>query len=886
MSAVGPLVAREFSPVARPDEQLLILAVDLGRNNLHEGITAYVDGADLLVPLFALCEVLEMPVEGSVEEGTAKGWFRDPSRRFVLDLGRRLLAIDGREMNAEWERLEQHEDDIYVPLSAFRVWFDLEIEPQLRMSRLFLAEGQGLAIEQRRERDRRWRAHERMRTSAESQESPVPYRAPWLSWPTIDLTVGGDLSPDGVATRVGMIAQGALLRGDARLLLNVRRYDDGRSDSDLRFRLQRRFDEQDTPEWSVGDLFVNAVPGALPVMEGAGLSFGNWDETDVQDVLSTSLRGEAMGGWDVELYRDEELLDFVRVGEDNVYRFDSVALAPGLNVFRIVLYGPDGQRQEELRKVLVGDGALPSGSRLWRAYWLWPRRSVFDIDPQALGPESPPILGLGHAHALSARWSITTDLIAADPLGDHDALLSLRLRGGFSGLFSETQLLLDDAGRHGARAAVQLVGDRNDAFVEMQRSAGLWSPARDPRYAGEIVDQAVRARWNSRWLRGWPLAIEFTQQRLVISEAAERQRRRIARMRIARSWRGLDSALLYEISEEGASLLQRRINGLLSYRKSRWDIGGQWSFDVSPRRELRTVQFGVGWTGQSGLRLRSSFVRQRSGFSATADWSDRLELGVGWRTSRLSFGLSAVHGRGQGDRIAFSMSTSLQRSHSGWRADSRPGASTAAVEARVFLDADGDGAYDSGETPLQGVTFSSGFGQQAIQSDADGWVRLGRLPANQSVSIRLRGDTLGDPFRFPIYESRVVKLPPGTVIKLDYPVAVSSEIDGMVYLETSAGRREASNVVLEATSAEGRVWRATTAFDGAYLFERLPPGVYRLRVATDQLQRLGLCAPAERSVPLGQGGEGDVATVDWVLRKRSAADPRGGEEFCRAVPKD
>jgi hypothetical protein len=884
MLAVFPLAASEFDPVVRPEEQLLILAVDLGRGNIHEGITVYVDGGDLLVPLLMLCEVLEIPVEGSVEEGVAKGWFRDPSRGFVLDMGRRLLAVEGREMSAEWGRLERHEDDIYVPLSAFKLWFDLEIEPQLRMSRLLLPEGQGLAVELRRERDRRWRSHERTRTGVLPREEPMPYRAPWLEWPTIDLSFGGDLSSDGAAMRADMVAQGAMLRSEARLSLNARLYDDGRSDTDLRLRFQRRFDNVDSLGWSVGDLFVNAIPAALPVMEGAGFSLGNWDESDVQGLLSTALRGDALSGWDVELYRDDELLDFVRVGDDNVYRFEAVPLVPGLNVFRIVLYGPDGQRQEDLRKVLVGEGALPAGSRRWRAYWLWPRKRVFDIGATRSEQDVPPIFGLGYTHALSTHWGVAADLIAADPLDDHETLLSLRLRGGFSGVLSEAQLLVDGAGRRGSRAALQLIGERSDAVIEMQRSSGIWSPARDPRYAGEIVDEAIRARLNSRWVRGWPITIDVSQQKFAASGAKDQWRRRVASMRIARSWLGWDTAMQYELSQDGGSILQRRINGILSYRKSGWDIGGQWSFDVSPQRLLRIVQFGAGWTGQSGLRLRSSLIRQRNGSSATDEWRDRVEVGMGLRTSRWSFGISGAHGRNEGNRFAFTMSTSLQRTHSGWRADSRPGAATATVEARVFLDADGDGIYDSGEVPLQGVTFSSGFGQQAINSDVEGWARLERLPANQPVSIRLRGETLGDPFRFPLHESRVVKLPPGAVIRLDYPVVVSSEIDGMVYLETSVGRREASNVALEAISADGRVFRTSTAFDGAYLFERLPPGSYTLRVASDQLQRLGLCAPGDRSVSLAHDDEGHVATVDLVLRKRGSADAGSEKDACQ-VPR-
>ncbi len=56
---------------------MLIIGVSLGTHVLHDGLVAFWDGERVFVPLLELCQTLGIPVEGSVEEGIAEGWFRE-----------------------------------------------------------------------------------------------------------------------------------------------------------------------------------------------------------------------------------------------------------------------------------------------------------------------------------------------------------------------------------------------------------------------------------------------------------------------------------------------------------------------------------------------------------------------------------------------------------------------------------------------------------------------------------------------------------------------------------------------------------------------------------------------------------------------------------------
>ncbi len=65
------------------------------------------------------------------------------------------------------------------------------------------------------------------------------------------------------------------------------------------------------------------------------------------------------------------------------------------------------------------------------------------------------------------------------------------------------------------------------------------------------------------------------------------------------------------------------------------------------------------------------------------------------------------------------------------------------------------------------------------------------------------------------------------------------------------------------------VQEVSSAFDGFYLFERVLPGRYTLRVNPDQLARLHLASPGEREITLGSGEV--VSGVDLVITEAAAS---------------
>jgi hypothetical protein len=141
----------------------------------------------------------------------------------------------------------------------------------------------------------------------------------------------------------------------------------------------------------------------------------------------------------------------------------------------------------------------------------------------------------------------------------------------------------------------------------------------------------------------------------------------------------------------------------------------------------------------------------------------------------------------------------------------------------------------------------------------------------QHVDITVDAQTLEDPYWAP--ERKGVRLVPrpGHVAELDFPVVLTSEIDGTVYLQGKTDRRGLGSVTLELVGAQGQIVSSIqSSADGYYIVPAVLQGSYILRVSPGQRLQLGLSDPGGRAITIAPDGK-FVNGVDFVLSKTLAA---------------
>jgi hypothetical protein len=109
-----------------------------------------------------------------------------------------------------------------------------------------------------------------------------------------------------------------------------------------------------------------------------------------------------------------------------------------------------------------------------------------------------------------------------------------------------------------------------------------------------------------------------------------------------------------------------------------------------------------------------------------------------------------------------------------WHAQARPLASSGALSARVFLDADGSGSMDGTETALPGAGFLLNGSSRPGRTDAAGTVFLSDLPAYQEVGVTVATATLEDPYSKPASAGIRLVPRPGKVAVLEFPIVIAA----------------------------------------------------------------------------------------------------------------
>jgi hypothetical protein len=191
---------------------------------------------------------------------------------------------------------------------------------------------------------------------------------------------------------------------------------------------------------------------------------------------------------------------------------------------------------------------------------------------------------------------------------------------------------------------------------------------------------------------------------------------------------------------------------------------------------------------------------------------------------------------------------------------SGPSLERAGISGRVFLDGNGDGRWQPGEQPINGVRVRAGF--VTTLSDSSGRYRIWDLPAFEPVLVAVDTTTLESPLWIPAYGSVSVETGPNRFRSLDIPIVPGGVIEGRVVRQTvdSTVAIPGARLLLR-RHGSSQTARLITFSDGGFYLIGVKPGEYELSVEPSVLARLGLSAwPIAFSVP----SSADGATVDGL----------------------
>ncbi len=855
------------------DDDFLLLKMTLGKHEFVNEIRGYQTDRGVCLDLGDVIQSLDLPVRLDKKSRRATGWLFSEDQTFTIDrdsnrvqnvnVGTAPVADDIHDTPEGW----------CVRVEALSKWFGIGLKTDLFNAAIRIDETAKLpfieALE-RRSRAARLRTKKKSFDLAEYPRADAEYRM-WRT-PSVDVNMrarfsggsnasGRELRYEALAAgEIGKVSYTARLASDRNLEPATLRVTGYRNDPDGNL-----LGPLKATRVAGGDVELNAGQLTGQSVVGRGVFVGNQPIGRSSRFSTTTLRGALPSGWDAELYRNGQLIAFQGEKGDGRYEFEEIDLYFGRNDFEIVLYGPQGQIRRIREEVPVGQRMIEPGKTYYWAGILQQNRDLISIGAPRLSDADS-----GHW-----RWGVGVERGLDDRTSAALGYQSF-VNDGKRRQFVEANLQRTFGAMHVLLAGAHELGA---GFVAEANALGRVGPVNLAAYttwvSGEFNSEftggnlAFRAglRADTSLKLGsftLPLQAGFNHLRRdggrTVNEWFIGSSARVLGTLVRAELRGNAQGGLEDEPEDDGTRLRllasRRLFGLSMRAGADFFLDGpdkglhSARLDTGKRLDDRSdINFEIEYDGvDKDTEFALGYTRDFERFSLRTDASYRTDGALGLNVAlAFSLGPNPVNG---GIRV-----TDTRLAQNGQAA------------VTVFRDDDGDGRMSPGEEPLKDVMIEAGLRFDDAVTAENGKAVVDGLRPFQPVLVGVDEASLEDPFLVPAVKGVVVVPRPGVITHVELAISPSGEVEGTIL---SPNGTEQPGVELELLDANGKVVAATISeFDGFFLFERVPYGRYRLRVAADAARKLAVRSAIEQPVAIGR--DADIARLG-AIKLRTGGD--------------
>lgn len=875
LAILAPAQAAEVS-----EDNLLLLDWVVEEQLLASSVTAYSMGDQVVVPLAEAAAALEFPIAVDAAAGTANGWFIRPERSFALDVGRGAVEVAGRRESFPEGTVLVHGNDILVDIDALSRWLPVDLRLHRSSLSVEVLPRETLPMQERQAR----RQDGRLAANIGPATLPVletPYHG--LGMPAADVGLGYSVRRDqeGGKAMTGL-SYSALISGDlawmdSRLYLGGSRDDTlsnarfSMSRSNLGLPLGLRYVE-------IGDIVPALVPGLNNSrnVERGLLIQGGGSVTGRDDLIGTdfmNISGDALQGWDVELFQNGMRVGFQTVGADGRYNFRNIEPLGGENEFELVFYGPAGERRTE--KLTRYGGLMPDqpGSVRYQLSVSQKSRQLYEGEEVFRLQQSDPgstRVGAGMEvrvlPKLALRGSWTSQVID----GERHDYNSVGLRASLGGMSLGADATRNPWGQTRWDASLQAPAEMRlfgfDArFTHTHYALSELSEAEFADEDGDgLADDAVRQRSRTGLIVSRSFGATSTRVAAFHNRGLERDSSEFTAGLTHRlgnaSFGSTLSYYRYGDDDNGVSE-DDRFNGsvFFSTRAYPLSVRGGMHYTVAP--ETRVNQYFIDSSLAVAKDMTMAFTLTHTPSTALRASLTRYAAGFNWQLPELTLSPRLVYDS-DGTYSGFiyaSFSLAPHPDATGLMVSGRSFATGGAVAVRTFLDHDASGSFSAGDEPLPGVLVRAPQGHRTATTGSDGVAVLNSLPTHRATDVVVDEASLPEVDLVSTHAGNSVRPRPTVVAMIDFPVRPTGSIEGHIHEMRYGQRQPLRGALVELHDANGELKSfKISGQDGYYVFEQIPYGDYTVTLGAAQRARM---EGEPRAVQVGAA----VADVDILV---------------------
>ncbi len=855
-----------------PDDAVLF-ELRLGQYRLGDGVRGYQTPAGVCVDMADMVMALDLPVRVDKKLRRATGWIFNESRTLVLDRETNTVQIMNKTTKLPAGAIYDAPEGWCVTTGQLSSWLGVSLNPDLSNAVLVIKSDTKLPVElsaERRERAAKIRPASTFDLRALPQ-SRVAYRG--IKTPSVDanIAIGGlrergdkartdvqfELYASGEAGPVAYDARLASNRKGAPESLRLRgyRYDpDGKLLGPLR-----------ATQIAVGDVLGLSTGISAQSSIGRGAMITNRPLDRPENFDRTDFRGELPSGWDAELYRNGQLLQVALNRADGRYEFLDVPLLYGQNRFDIVLYGPQGQVRREQKVLSVGPDSIPP-----RQTWYW--AGINQDGRDLIGLPNGPQFGtdrwrgsFGVERGLSTRTSVSASYsnLFVKEVGRRN-FVEAAVRQAVGPFLAQLSGATDLVG--GSVLSVQMLGNLGGTYISAESTNVMGG------FRSDRIQRGVDGLHGISVDHG----LKLGRSVMPIHAEARYTTRTNGNDTLELGGRISSSFSRYSITAEVDMRHDKVPYGpdpptamdagvLLNARVGRFRLRGDARFEVSPDARFRSFGLITEWAGRGNGKNASQWRAEL----AYDKMMDRARAGLGYARQFDRLSLSGNAEVATDGSVAASLGLTFSigpnpTKKGGFRMTSARLATHGQVLARVFRDNNSDGVRQPDEPLERDVQIAAGRVPVDRLTDDHGETVIDSLEAFRPVLIGVDASSLPDPLVSPAGPGVVVTPRPGVIATVELPLTGAGEVDGTL---VKGGGATLEGVDLELVTVQGVVVARTRSdFDGYFLFERVPYGQYRVRIAQ--------ASAAAARLHAGLAGDVQVSgTSPSVHLGATAADP-------------
>ena len=771
------------------------------------------DGETIYLPLAQVFDLLDLYIEGSPDNRTFSGYIISKGNRFKIDVAEGVVHSEGRRFALEPSDYVLGTADLYLRVDCFETFFKLPMLFLFSELRVTLPLNEEFPAYQRL---RRSLEHKRLKQEQKAlgDVKNLPYRRAMLGGAVADWSFSAN--PVGEGAQYFNLSLGSMLAGGDLTFSGTGNSEAGIDPDQLSYRWHYFIDTASVvTQIEAGDIYTAGLGGPLS-RRLRGIGATNKPQTQRKYFRTIQVEGHLDEGWEVELYVDHRLTDFVHTDQTGDYEFN-VDVYYGASLLTLKMYGPNGELRTEERYIRVPYLLIPQGHL---EYTLSAGQNSADTATGWYGQASA-YYGLTDRLTAGVMTDVPISSAAADPAGfagdltwqaagnlTLNASWAPEYQAGFDLNYNVPSLVNIDG------SVVKYFENPHRNKIRQDRSV-LFSLSAPLKYRTQ--------RFNLRYYLAWNTYAGNEQINMHYGFNTSLARLNVyylGKYQITRTQGRSMESLLSEVFSSIYISRWLRPQFRFTYDHTESEFS-RVSLYLS-RRVLRTGQ--LSFSVERDLRSETNVFRLTFNlFTDFADFTSRAAYSNNTATvNQVQRG--SVRYDQEAGKLLF---------------DRHYGVGRSAAVVRPFMDDNYNGVRDPEENLVPGLRARVPGGRERTRGDDRVYYYEGLNPYDEHL-VRIDPVSLDDPLLKPTYEGYRVPLNPNMVTTINVPLVLTGEVDGMVTRRAEAGSVGQGGIKIQFLHlAKESVTEVMTFNNGEFFYLGLVPGKYRAYIDPAQLKRLG-----------------------------------------------